>query len=121
MYSQGGVEKIENADVHLLGKNLELVKYILKNSLLHIDCEGGLVHLASQLGTKCVVLFGATDVDYYSYRQNINLVAEICTPCYMAWSSGSECLLKSKEPPCMLSITPQKVCEVTYNYLKSLE
>lgn len=117
----GGVHKIENADIHLIGKNLELVKYILKNSLLHIDCEGGPVHLASQLGTKCVVLFGATDVDYYGYSQNINLISEICTPCIGAWETGAKCLLSSKIPPCMLSITPKKVFEVTYNYLKSLE
>ena len=117
----GGVQIIKNADVLLLGKNLELVKYILKNSLLHIDCEGGPVHLASQLGTKCVVFFGVTDVNYYGYTQNINLVSEVCSPCYFVWESNKECLLKSKEPPCMLSITPQKVFEVTYNYLKSLE
>lgn len=116
-----GVEKFENADRHLLGTDLELTKYILKNSLLHVDIEGGPVHLASQLGTKCVVLFGAIEVDFLKYTQNINIVSEVCSPCYFAWDTDSQCLLGGKEPLCMLSITPQKVFDVTYRYLRSLE
>ena len=76
----GGVIKFENADRYLLGESLELMKYVFKNSLLHVDCEGGPVHLASQLGTRCVVLFGVTDVNYYGYKQNINIVSEVCSP-----------------------------------------
>ena len=117
-----GVEKLENADRQLLGTDLELTKYILKNSLLHVDCEGGPVHLASQLGTKCAVLFGVTDVNFYGFNQNINIVSEVCSPCYFAWNTDSECLLGGgKEPLCMLSITPQKVFDVVYRYLRSLE
>ncbi len=116
-----GVIEIENADKKLLGTDLELTKYILKNSLLHIDCEGGPVHLASQLGTKCIAFFGATDVQYYGFSQNINLVSEICNPCYFVWESNDKCLLGGKEPLCMLSITPQQVFDVAYRYLKSLE
>lgn len=116
----GGVVSLENADRHLLGTDLELTKYILKNSLLHVDCEGGLVHLASQLGTKCVVLFGATDIQYFGFSNNVNLSAEVCSPCYHAWNIGSECLLGANEPPCMLAITPQRVFDVSYRYLRSL-
>lgn len=114
------MQLIKNADKHFIGKDIELVKYILKNSLLHIDCEGGPVHLASQLGTKCVVLFGVTDVKYFGYANNINLISEICSPCYAIWENNQECMLKSKDPICMLSITPQKVCNVACKYLQSL-
>ena len=117
----GGIDILENADRYLLGKNIELVKYIFKNSLLHVDCEGGPVHLASQLGTKCIVLFGATDIKYFGYANNINLVSDVCSPCLWVWANNNECLLKSKEPVCMLSITPEKVCDVAYKYLQSLE
>lgn len=55
-------EKIEGADIYLLGENLEVIKYVLKNAAFHLDCEGGLVHLASCIGTKCVVLFGPTPI-----------------------------------------------------------
>ena len=116
-----GVIEFENADRKLLGTDLELFKYILKNSLLHIDCEGGPVHLASQLGTKCLVLFGAIEPDFLKYTPNINIISEVCSPCYGVWESGSKCLLGAKEPPCMLSITPQKVFDVAYRYLKSIE
>ena len=111
--------KIENADRHFLGCDLELTKYILANSLLHVGCEGGLVHLATQLGTKCLVLFGSSGVEYFGYKQNINLVSEVCQPCMYILPDFSICLRGAKEPPCMLSHTPQTVCEITCNYLKN--
>ena len=113
--------KIENADRHFLSDDLELMKYILANSLLHVGCEGGLVHLATQLGTKCVVLFGAQSVDYYGYTRNINLVSEVCSPCLNISPDWSVCLRGFTETPCMLNHTPQTVCDVTCNYLKHLD
>ena len=111
--------KVENADRHCLGVDLELTKYILANSLLHVGCEGGLVHLATYLGTKCLVLFGANGVDYFGYDRNINLVSEVCSPCVHSLPNFQTCLRGNVEPPCMLSHTPQLVCEVTCNYLKN--
>ncbi|MBE8950370.1 MAG: hypothetical protein SR3Q1_07200 [Quinella sp. 3Q1] len=112
---------IENVDREALGCDLELTKYILANSLLHVGCEGGLIHLATFLGTKCLVLFGSSAVEYFGYNQNINLVSEVCRPCmYILAHDFSICMLGAKEPPCMLSHTPQKVCEVTCNYLNRL-
>ena len=114
--------KIENADRHFLNVDLELTKYILANSLLHVGCEGGLIHLATALGTKCVVLFGFTNVHYFGYDRNINIVSDVCFPCADIWYDCMSriCGRGAKEPPCMLSITPQHVCEVTCNYLKHL-
>lgn len=116
----GGVEILPNADKHIIDADLELVKYVLKNSLLHVDCESGLVHLATQLGTKCLVLFGPTDEKYYGFKENINLVSDFCRPCVWAWDNGSTCLRGAKEPPCM-AFSPQTVCEVTCNYINHLE
>ena len=116
----GGVEKLPNVDKYILDADLELVKYVLKNSLLHVDCESGLVHLATQLGTKCLVLFGATDEKYFAFKENLNLVSDFCHPCVHAWNNGSTCLRGAKEPLCMLSITPQQVFEVTRKYLNRL-
>ena len=120
LYNWGGI-KIVNADRHFLGCDLELTKYILANSLLHIGDEGGLFHLATQLGTKCLVLFGATSHYYYGYNKNINIISEVCYPCIDALPDWSECLRGFKESPCMLSITPQLVCEVTCNYLEHID
>lgn len=116
----GGVEILPNADKHIIDADLELVKSVLKNSLLHVDCESGLVHLATQLGTKCLVLFGPTDEKYYGFKENINLVSDFCRPCVWAWDNGSTCLRGAKEPPCM-AFSPQTVCEVTCNYINHLE
>ena len=115
----GGDEvKVAGADRHYLGVDLELTKHILANSLLLVGGEGGLVHLATFLGTKCLVLFGPNSCDYTGYPQNINLVSEICQPCMYIVPNFQVCMRGNREAPCMLSHTPQKVCEVTCNYLK---
>ena len=98
---------------------MELTKYILANSLLHVGCEGGLVHLATALGTKCLVLFDPSDVHQYGFARNINLVSEVCSSCMYIFGDGGlrDCMRGNKEPPCMLSLTPQKVFDVTRNRL----
>lgn len=60
--------RIKNVDIYVLGKSIELTKWILKKSSCHVDCEGGLVHLATQFGTKCIVIFGPTPVHMYGYK-----------------------------------------------------
>lgn len=113
--------EVENADRHFLDVDLELTKYILANSLLHVGGEGGLVHLATALGTKCLVLFGSNSCDYTGYARNINLISEVCSPCMYIVPDFQVCMRGNKEPPCMLYHTPQHVCEVTCNYLKRLD
>ena len=111
---QDNADKIKNCDEYLLGRSLSLVEYVLKNSFLHIDIEGGLVHIASQLGTKCVVLFGPTVVEYYGYENNINIRAGNCHNCWGLYSDVNRCARGMKEPECMYSITPQ----IVYGYIK---
>lgn len=94
----------------ILGQSLELTKWILKNSFCHIDCEGGLVHLATQLETKCIVIFGPTPVHMYGYEQNINLVSRLCNNCmglHDEWAY--RCYRKDQKNRCMCSIAPQTV------------
>ncbi|SEK21766.1 hypothetical protein SAMN02910377_00346 [Pseudobutyrivibrio ruminis] len=103
-------KKLEGVDNYVLGKSLELTKFILKNSLCHIDCEGGLVHLATQLGTKCIVLFGPTPVHMYGYEQNINIVSPFCNNCmglHELWAY--DCYRKYDGNKCMESIIPEEV------------
>lgn len=106
--------KIKNCDEYLLGRSLSLIEYVLKYSFLHIDIEGGLVHIASQLGTKCVVLFGPTVVDYYGYENNVNICVGNCHNCWGLYSDVNKCARGMKEPECMYSITPRMV----YGYIK---
>lgn len=102
--------KLQGADRYVLGESMETTKWILRNSLLHIDCEGGLVHLATQLAVKCIVLFGPTPLHTYAYQDNINLVSDKCSNCmgtHEDWAFS--CYRGMKEPECMYSLTPELV------------
>ena len=102
--------RIKGIDRYIFGESLEYVKYVLKGSMCHIDCEGGLVHLATQLGTKCIVMFGPTPVHMYGYEQNINIVSEVCSNCmglHDMWAY--DCYMGYEGASCMKSITARKV------------
>ena len=111
--------EIPNVDKNFSGCDLQLTKHILANSLLHVGCEGGLIHLATALGTRCLVFFGVSDWHYFAYAQNINVASEVCSPClYVAKDFG--CLRGESEPPCMADVTPQLAVDETIAYLESL-
>lgn len=114
-------DKIMGADRYFLGESLETVKYILKNSIVHIDIEGGLVHIATQLGTKCIVLFGPTDVHFFGYRQNINIVSSVCNSCSALYTNIYQCAKGLDESECMYSITPELVKKYVDEYMSSIE
>lgn len=113
-------EKIAGADRYIFGADIEELKFILKGAMLHIDIEGGLVHLATNLGTKCVVLFGPTQEYIYAYPENINIVSSSCSGCYGLYDNAFLCAKDMKEPECMRSITPNIVMERIEQYMKSL-
>lgn len=119
----GSDVKIANADRHYLDVDLELTKHILANSLLHVGCEGGLIHLATALGTKCLTIFSYTNIYYHGYKQNINLSSNhSCSSCVYVFDHGASksCPRGYEEPPCSRSITPQQVFQKTSDYLNSL-
>lgn len=103
-------EKINGVDTYVFGKSIELTKWILKQSICHIDCEGGLVHLATQLNTICIVIFGPTPMHMYSYSQNINLVSKLCSNCmglHQDWAY--KCYCDYEPAQCMYDINPETV------------
>lgn len=104
-------EKIDRCDRYILGEDIETVKYVLKNSLLHIDSEGGLVHIATQFDTKCIVMFGPTPSAYYGYNTNMNLVSSKCNNCYWFVTDCISCYKKMDQPECMYSISPSMVMD----------
>lgn len=118
-------EKIKGVDRYIFGESIEYAKYVLKGSLCHIDCEGGLVHLATQFGTKCIVIFGPTPKHMYAYEQNINLVNEECNGCmglHEGWAY--ECYRGYENDTCTKSISAKRVLEelekVIYENVKIL-
>lgn len=103
--------KIKGCTSYVFGENIEFVKYVLRDSKLHIDCEGGMVHLATQLGTKCAVLFGPTPIDYYGYKNNINIVGRKCRNCCWFIPDCFSCYRGLDKPECMYSLLPDMVAE----------
>lgn len=102
-------EKITGADSYFLGEDIEIVKWVLKQSIFHLDIEGGLVHLATQLGTKCVVLFGSTRKEIFAYPENINISSGTCHGCWYLRGEAFRCAKDLEKPDCMYSITPEMV------------
>ena len=107
----GDMMPVPGADKYVLGENLEVIKYVLKNAMCHIDCEGGLVHIASQLGTKCFVVFGPTPVDFFGYESNENIVSKECKECCGLVQDWYTRCYKYERPRCMKSIKPEAVFE----------
>ena len=114
-------EKLHGVNYQILGSDFRPAFYLLKNSIVHIDIEGGLVHIATQLGTKCVVLFGPTIKEYYGYEQNINIQAGGCHNCWGLYSDVNRCARSMEEPECMYSITPELVMGYVDEYMYTVD
>jgi len=83
---------------------------ILKQAKVHIDIEGGLVHLATSLGTSCVVMFGPTNISYYGYAENKNIESKECGNCmHVTDTSNESCPLNYSPVKCMPSILPNEI------------
>lgn len=110
---------LQGADYIFQGEDLRLVGQILAHSLLHVGSEGGLIHMATQLGTRCAVIFGPTDSAHFGYSGNIAISAGICAPCYGVTLDKQHCLRGEKRQPCMYGVTPEMVWERTAAYLRN--
>jgi hypothetical protein len=110
---------IDGVDFNLIGKTtLPLVAGLLKNSTLHMDNEGGLVHLASALGRRSLVVFGPTPSQYFGYPDNINIDPKTCGDCWWLdelWMN--RCMRGFNEPICMYSQPPGAVAELAIKHL----
>jgi hypothetical protein len=102
---------IDAADVSLIGKtSLAQVASLLQHALFHVDNEGGLVHLARAVGTRCCVVFGPTLVGYFGYDANLNIAPRECGGCW--WMEGrwmTRCVKGASQPPCMYTQSPLDV------------
>lgn len=118
--ASGGCEDI-CADLNLNGRtDLEQVKVLLKHAYLHIDYEGGLIHLRHALnGGPSIVLMGPTSDRVHNYPENAAVCSGVCTePC--EWT-GRDWLVKCQKgyafPRCMENITPNMVMEKIEDYM----
>jgi hypothetical protein len=107
----GTSDRIDEADFHLLGKtSLREAAGLVKNARLHIDNEGGLVHLASCVGVTSCVVFGPTPSAYFGYTSNINIDPSFCGGCW--WINQSwmnQCPRDFPTARCMTEQDPANV------------
>lgn len=107
--------ELDGIDLNLVGKtSVEDLKVLLKNSFLHIDNEGGMVHLRHALnGGTSAVIFGPTSPEFYGYSENLNLRGQGCPhPCEWVVNKWQDHCAKgygTQNTPCMLSLTPEYV------------
>jgi ADP-heptose:LPS heptosyltransferase len=113
-------QKIEGCHLDLRGcTDLPEVAGLLCKSLLHIDNEGGLVHVAAQLGTRSCVIFGPTPVDDFGYADNLNIRPPVCGGCW--WINDSwmdQCPRGFSVPPCMERQPPGPIADKINEFLQ---
>ena len=109
-------------DLDLRGKtNIRDLFYILSEAKLLCDTEGGMVHIAHTQKTRSLVLFGSTPVKAYGYKDNINIVKNICPhqPCW--WQKPNwdkKCYLTGKNiAKCMQAIKISDVIKELKNVI----
>jgi ADP-heptose:LPS heptosyltransferase len=118
---------IEGVDINLKGRtSLTEAGALLAGSLLHIDTESGLTHMATALGTKCAVLFGPTNAAFFGYSENINITSHLCGNCWWSTDTWMDfCPRGLAVPECMDSLKPdfivEKVAEFIQNQLSTIE
>lgn len=106
-------KRIPECDLILLNKtSLDAVAGLIGKASLHLDNEGGLVHLAASLGTRSAVVFGPTPSDYFGYPTNINIEPPVCGNCWYMTRTWMDACAKGHEAPlCMVQQDPHRVAE----------
>jgi hypothetical protein len=104
-------EAVDECDLILLNKTtLDEVAGLLGGAVMHIDNEGGLVHLAACLGTRSTVVFGPTPSDYFGYPSNVNVDPPVCGNCWWMTRTWMDWCVKGYETPrCMTEQQPELV------------
>jgi hypothetical protein len=114
---------IDGVDLQLINKTtLAEATAILAGSMLHIDGESGLVHLAACIGTVSCVVFGPTPAAYFGYDENINITPHVCGGCW--WSTKewmTNCPRGFEEPICLAQTSPEKVANAILAHLDRQE
>jgi len=121
-------DMLDNTDINLLNKtNLSEACVLLKNALVHIGNEGGLIHLTYFLNNTCVLLAGSVAGDFYYYETNINIrsdfaVKECKKDCVWIAEEWPFICIKnlSSIPKCMEMLYPELVFEKISEYIDNL-
>lgn len=107
-------------DLNLINKtNLLEAAEILRHSQLHLDIDGGLVHLASCLSVPSCVIFGPTPSRYFGYPINLNIGPNFCGGCWWINSTWMDvCPRGFAAARCMSEQDPGSVARIVERYLR---
>jgi hypothetical protein len=115
----GTSQKLPEVDLDLLNQtSMQDAAGLIRDALLHIDNEGGLVHLARCLGVNSCVVFGPTPSNYFGYAGNINIDPAFCGGCW--WNNETwmdQCPRGYPAARCMAEQPPQAVAGAIDRYL----
>lgn len=109
--------QFKGVDLYLAGKtSLDDIKVILKYSKVHVDGEGGFVHLRNALhGGPSLVFFGPTSDKFYGYTRNLNLRGNGCPSEHgCEWVRPDwqkKCVGNFSRNECLYSLSPEKAFE----------
>src|SRR5262249_20404119 len=110
---------IAGIDLDLVNRTtLWEVAEVVRNARLHLDNEGGLVHLAAAMGTRSCVVFGPTSTDYFGYVDNINVRPRFCGGCW--WTNETwmdQCPRGFSEARCMTEQDPGDIAREIISHL----
>lgn len=106
-------------DLNLLNQtSLTEAAELIQKARFHIDIESGLVHLAHALGTRSVVLFGPTPVDYFGYAENTNIAPHACGDCWATRETWMAfCPKGFSEPICTMQ-APNQIAEIVVSSIR---
>ena len=114
-------KKLNGIDVSLLGKtDWDDLKILLKEAILHVDGESGMVHLRKALHAgPSVVLFGPTPMEFFGYEGNINLKSSGCVHWCAELRDDWEyrCIRGETKASCMYDLHPEYVFQEIQRYL----
>ena len=100
------LENVVDLRDSLSAKELAL---IMKNSLLFVGLEGGLMHMAKAVSNKSIIIYGGfLHPNVSGYAENINIYSKVvCSPCFNSRIPSKKC----ETMKCMRKITVKMVAE----------
>jgi ADP-heptose:LPS heptosyltransferase len=104
-------QPIEGIDLDLRGMTtFRQTAAVIKAARVHLDTEGGLVHVARAVNTASVVLFGPTPAAFFGYPQNENVAPRLCGNCWWVTRRWSiDCPRGLASPECMHTQDPSDI------------
>ena len=107
---------IPEIDSDLRGKTtISQLCHVLKGAIMHVDTEGGIVHVARAVHKQSLVFFGPTSVTFWGYPTNINITSREYVD---SWWINADWMARSpirQKQSSMDAIDASKVAELVWN------